>query len=283
MFTLTAGSDTSTYDTYTLPSSISGTVWVRVVDTDRTPGNRTLDTVFIDHLFIRVETAPGNPPLAPASLAAVAVSDSQIDLSWTDTSSDELGFRVERFLDGDSWQTATNLNANTTAFSDSGLQANTLYSYRVLAYNASGVSGPSNTASATTQPAIQVEIHVGDLDGSSAPGRTGRWDATVTITVHYDDESPVPGVTVEGIWSAGASGAGTCVTNIAGSCDITKTSIKTSVTSVLFSVSGVSLEDTVYASPQNHDPDSDSDGSSISVTSPNGLQFLWTERTLPDN
>ena len=268
MFTLTAGSDTSTYDTYTLPSSISGTVWVRVVDTDRTPGNRTLDTVFIDHLFIRVETAPGNPPSAPASLAAVAVSDSQIDLSWTDTSSDELGFRVERSLDGNSWQTATNLNANTTAYSDSGLQANSLYSYRVLAYNASGVSGPSNTASATTQPAIQVEIHVGDLDGSSAPGRTGRWDATVTITVHSDDESPVPGVTVEGIWSAGASGAGTCVTNIAGSCDITKTSIKTSVTSVLFSVSGVSLEDTVYASPQNHDPESDSDGSSISVNQP---------------
>ena len=39
--------------TGTLPSSLSGTVLFRVVDTDRTPGNRALDTVSIDELFVR--------------------------------------------------------------------------------------------------------------------------------------------------------------------------------------------------------------------------------------
>jgi hypothetical protein len=37
----------------TLPGSLSGTVTVRVVDTDRTPQHQTLDTVTIDELWIR--------------------------------------------------------------------------------------------------------------------------------------------------------------------------------------------------------------------------------------
>ena len=37
----------------TLPSSLLGAVLIRVLDTDRTPGNRDLDTVSIDQLFLR--------------------------------------------------------------------------------------------------------------------------------------------------------------------------------------------------------------------------------------
>jgi hypothetical protein len=37
----------------TLPSSLSGSVILRVIDTDRTPGNRDLDSISIDQLFIR--------------------------------------------------------------------------------------------------------------------------------------------------------------------------------------------------------------------------------------
>jgi hypothetical protein len=36
-----------------LPSSLSGSVILRVIDTDRTPGNRDLDSISIDQLFIR--------------------------------------------------------------------------------------------------------------------------------------------------------------------------------------------------------------------------------------
>jgi hypothetical protein len=36
-----------------LPSGLSGSVIFRVVDTDRTPGNRDLDTVGVDELFVR--------------------------------------------------------------------------------------------------------------------------------------------------------------------------------------------------------------------------------------
>jgi hypothetical protein len=53
MVTVTKTSDDNTYQTYNLPSSISGTTYIRVVDTNRKKGKTSLDVIYIDHLFIR--------------------------------------------------------------------------------------------------------------------------------------------------------------------------------------------------------------------------------------
>ena len=94
----------------------------------------------------------GSPPAAPSSLAALAISDSQIDLSWGDNSNDETSFRIERSSDGVSFSEIGSTSADVTTYSDTGLPADTTFSYRVLASNTSGASDPSNTASATTDP-----------------------------------------------------------------------------------------------------------------------------------
>jgi len=93
-----------------------------------------------------------SPPTAPINLNAVAVSNAQINLSWTDTSSDELGFKIERRTGANpTWvPIATIAVPNTTQFNNTGLTAATQYTYRVYAYNAGGNSVPSNEASATT-------------------------------------------------------------------------------------------------------------------------------------
>ncbi len=93
----------------------------------------------------------GGPPAAPSSLAASAVSSSQIDLSWTDNSADESGFSIERSTNGTTFTLLTSVTANTNSYSDSGLTAATTYWYQVAAFNGSGSSAASNTASATTQ------------------------------------------------------------------------------------------------------------------------------------
>jgi hypothetical protein len=60
MVTVTRTADDNAYQTYTFTEQISGTVYIRVRDTDRTAGNRILDTIYIDHMFIRsVSGAPG--------------------------------------------------------------------------------------------------------------------------------------------------------------------------------------------------------------------------------
>jgi hypothetical protein len=104
------------------------------------------------------------PPSAPTTLTATAVSQTQINLSWTDNANNETAYKVERSPNGtDSWvEIAGSLPANTSTFNNTGLTANTTYFYRVRASNAGGDSPYSNVASATTEgetaTAISTEI-----------------------------------------------------------------------------------------------------------------------------
>ena len=83
---------------------------------------------------------------------ATAVSGSQIDLRWMDSSSNETNFRIYR-CKGEvctNWKPIASAGANVTTFSDRGLSSKTTYRYRVVAYNALGDSAFSNIAKATT-------------------------------------------------------------------------------------------------------------------------------------
>jgi len=94
---------------------------------------------------------PGIPlPMEPNNVAAAAISSSQINLSWTDRSDNETGFKIERKTGSGSYSQIATVPANTTTYSNTGLSPLTTYTYRVRAYNASGDSGFSNEASATT-------------------------------------------------------------------------------------------------------------------------------------
>jgi chitodextrinase len=94
------------------------------------------------------------PPTAPTNLTATAVSGSQINLTWT-ASTDNVGvtgYMVER-CKGTGCGTFAQIGTPTaTTFNDTGLAANTSYSYRIRATDAAGnLSGYSTVASATTQ------------------------------------------------------------------------------------------------------------------------------------
>jgi len=93
-------------------------------------------------------------PSAPSGLSAVAQSSSSIQLTWTDTSNNESGFRIERAPDatgspGTFAEIATTA-ANATSYTGTGLSARTTYWYRVRATNGVGNSPYSGNAHATT-------------------------------------------------------------------------------------------------------------------------------------
>ena len=88
-------------------------------------------------------------PVAPSALSATAVSAAQIDLTWMDNATNESGYTIERSLDQVTWAVVVNLAADSVAHSDTGLQADTIYYYRVAAHNVAG-SALSNVASAHT-------------------------------------------------------------------------------------------------------------------------------------
>ena len=91
-------------------------------------------------------------PAAPSNLTATAVSTSQINLSWTDNSNNETGFKIERCQGANctNFVQIAQVGANVTTFSNTGLSRNTRYRYRVRAFNAVGNSGYSNIAAART-------------------------------------------------------------------------------------------------------------------------------------
>lgn len=88
--------------------------------------------------------------VAPSSLVATAASATQVNLSWTDNSSDEAGFRIERSTDAVSFTQVGTTAAGVRTYDAAGLTALTAYTFRVRAYNANGNSSYSNSATATT-------------------------------------------------------------------------------------------------------------------------------------
>lgn len=95
------------------------------------------------------------PPAAPNNLVATPASSSQINLTWNDASNNETGFKIERCQGSvcNNFTPIATVAANVISYSDAGLSASTVYSYRIRAFNAGGESGYSNTVSAQTYAA----------------------------------------------------------------------------------------------------------------------------------
>ncbi|MBA4149235.1 MAG: fibronectin type III domain-containing protein, partial [Verrucomicrobia bacterium] len=105
-------------------------------------------------------------PVAPTSLAANAVSDVQINLTWAQTSNNEDGFRIFRSTDNVTYTQVATAGVNATSYNNTGLTGNRLYYYRVAAYNSAGNSANSNTASDTTAPQAPSALTVNTVSGT---------------------------------------------------------------------------------------------------------------------
>jgi uncharacterized delta-60 repeat protein len=89
---------------------------------------------------------------APSDLSAETITNTEIRLDWADNSLNEDGFRIERKIGelGD-FSEITTVGADISEYSDTGLDPDTKYFYRVRAYNAAnGNSYYSNEAHALT-------------------------------------------------------------------------------------------------------------------------------------
>src|SRR5262249_20414133 len=93
-------------------------------------------------------SAPSAPPNPVASVKTKPPA--RRTLSWTDTSSNETGFYVDRSPDGGvTWVRIAQLAANVTSYGDGSVSSGKTYIYRVCAYNGLGNSGYSNAVSVT--------------------------------------------------------------------------------------------------------------------------------------
>ena len=73
---------------------------------------------------------------------------------------------------------------------------------------------------------------------------------------------------VGGVWTDAATGRGSCTPDLSGQCSIDKSNIKTNITSVVFTIENIDLAGYTYSPDANHDPDGDSDGTTITIYIP---------------
>jgi hypothetical protein len=116
-------------------------------------GNR-LDAILLepdglthDHFTI---LKPPPTPSAPLNLVAVPTSPSEVGLSWIPGSTNQLGYSIERSVDGVNFIEQSKALPDVTSVTDSGLLLGVTYFYRVRATNSFGPSDYSNIASLTT-------------------------------------------------------------------------------------------------------------------------------------
>ena len=124
------------------------------------------------------DTEPVTLPSAPSALSAQATSFDTVVLNFTDNADNEDGFEISRSVAGAAFSVLTTLDADVTSFADSGLEAETAYAYRVLAFNAAGDSATSNQATATTPAAPSSEQVVALSDQPVAGTVSGSVVAT---------------------------------------------------------------------------------------------------------
>jgi len=104
------------------------------------------------------------------ALSSIAVDAASFTLTWTDNATTEQGFRIERSDDGVTFAEIATVGpvagtGGQGTYVDAGLPDDTVYSYRVRAYNESGNSAYSNVASKPTPPGAPGEL---DLAGQGS-------------------------------------------------------------------------------------------------------------------
>jgi subtilisin family serine protease len=137
---------------------------------------------------------------------------------------------------------------------------------------ASGYGLPHVTAAAPPPPPPPAELdslHVRDIDGDGKKSRRGKWQANVTVMLHDFDEHKVRRAEVEATWttSKGTSTA-KCRIKRGGTCKFRSPSFGKGVSNVTFSVTDISHNSLTYSVGDNHDPDEDSDGTTLVIDKP---------------
>ena len=110
-----------------------------------------------DHYTLLKRTGPS--PDAPINVTATGTGTNQIQVTWTDVATNELGYVIERSLNGTNYTRIATNGPNTTSYLSGGLLANTTYYFRVRAYNGNGESAVSNVGTGSIDCHRRVSVN----------------------------------------------------------------------------------------------------------------------------
>ena len=134
------------------------------------------DYAYLTSMIIQSYAATSTTLFAPADLRLTDIKRNSVSLQWQDRSSDETGFEVWRSTDiNGTYSLITTVAANVTTYTNSGLNPNTVYYYKVRATKGSTKSEYGNILQVRTYSFVVYVNYANTLLGPSP------WNNTQTV------------------------------------------------------------------------------------------------------
>lgn len=181
-----------------------------------------------------------SPPAAPSNFSININDETELMLTWTDGSSNESGFSIQRSVDGGIFSEIAVCPANSTSYTDTAVAAGHTYTYRVQAVNAFGSSAYIERSVSGTVASSPISLAVTSVSSSS-----------ISLSWSFQGQS---GLTVLIERKTGASGTWTqLATTYGGALSYTDTGLVPN-TQYFYRVRSV-LNTNVYSSPYPNNDD----------------------------
>ena len=134
-------------------------------------------------------------------------------------------------------------------------------------YTVSDGRGGTDTGTVSVIVSIPTgpTLHVADLDNVST-AQKNSWTAVIKILVYNGSNKPVGGVNVTGATLSGKKFSSTTITN--GTCQIIFNNQPKTLLTFTFTIVSLTKSGSTYVPAINHDPDADSDGTTITFHQP---------------
>jgi hypothetical protein len=229
ILTVTAVADPDAAQTAGIPVDASGSIYIRVEDTDETAGGKVADSLFVDSLAVLSDdTGPDVTPPSPAFGLTATPGDSQVALAWSDWGEWDLeGARVYRSSSTyGPWTLISSAPAAGGNYVDDTAANLTIYYYRVEAVDLAGnLSAPSAAVLGVPRPAGSgaVLMHVSKLAVSAQSVASGWRQGRADVTVVDENGAPVAGALVTGTFSGAISQTKSATTDAKGFATIVST------------------------------------------------------------
>lgn len=172
-------------DGYTIHRSLDNSTFTQIASiaadlTSYSDNNISLETTYYYYIqaFNTAGSSPSSstvsgatlpiPPATPANLSLIATTI-DLNLMWDDVANED-GYLLYRSEDNITFSQIADLTTDNTSYTDNSVQLLTTYYYYVLAYNAGGNSGNSNTVSGQTENTVSgaTDLFISEyIEGSS--------------------------------------------------------------------------------------------------------------------
>jgi PKD repeat protein len=183
---LTVNSATEQVYSASIPNTVSGTVYIRVTDTDQTPGHRSGDIVYIDEMYIEYSSEPCTETTPVADFTGSPTSgDAPLTVNFTDLSANNPDTWLWDFGDDGS----STLQNPTYEYTAPGT-----YTVTLTASNCAG-SDIATKTDYITVTASSAYVYVYDMVVGrkvAGPNNSG----TCTISIYNSLGQPTEGATV---------------------------------------------------------------------------------------